>query len=162
MYDLGKLKQEKIELLLNLSESEVEGYILHLSQSYYKAILEQDTQSIKSVIDSLKLIVETFEYKSPDIEEFVNYCLVKSANAILKKVFDLNCPLWIPCEKSFAFDTNSLTYSLDASRMKIINDAQNIKEMYELVKNDDSIDERIVDGISNLYIETKKYLEWEK
>lgn len=159
MYDLNKLKKEKIELLLNLSDDEIERYILSLSQSYYKAILEKDSQSIANIIESLKLIIETFQYKCPDIDEFINYCLVRSSNAILKKVFDVDCALWIPNEKSFAPDKNSLSYSLDASRMKFMNDAQNIKELYDIVKADDSIDGRIVEGISNLYIETKKYLE---
>lgn len=162
MYELSKLKREKVEILLDLSDEEIERYILSLSQSYYKAILEKDSQAIASVIESLKLIVETYEYKAPDIDEFINYCFVKSSNAIFKKVFDLHCTLWIPNEKSFASNTNTLLFSLDASRMKVINDAQNIKEMYELVKDDDSIDERIVEGIYKLYIETKMYLDYKK
>lgn len=159
MYELSKLKREKVELLLDLSDEEIERYILFLSQSYYKAILEKDSQLIANIVESLKLIVETYEYKCPDIDEFINYCMINSSNKIFKKVFDVDCALWIPNEKSFASDTNTLLYSLDASRMKFMNDAQNIKELYDIVKADDSIDDRIVEGISNLYIETKKYLE---
>ena len=40
----------------------------------------------------------------------------------------------------------------------MINDAQNIKEMYDIATNDESMDNRIVEGISKLYFETKKYL----
>ena len=162
MYELSKLKREKVKILLDLSDDEIERYILSLSQSYYKAILKKDAQSIANIIESLKLIIETYEYKAHDIDEFINYCFVKSSNAILRKVFDLDCTLWNPSEKSFSPDTNSLGFSLDASRMKFINDAQNIEELYEIMKDDDSIDERIVEGISNLHLETKKYLKWEK
>ena len=145
---------------MDLDDEGMEKYLLNRSSSYYKAILEKDSQSINQVLDSFKFIVENFEYKYPDIYDYINYALFKSGNQILGNVFDLDCILWNPIKKNLSPDgLNSLGFSLDASKMKILNDAQNIKELYDIVKADDSIDDRIVKGISNLYIETKKYLE---
>ena len=146
---------------MDLDDEGMEKYLLNLSSSYYKAILEKDSQSINQVLDSFKFIVENFEYKYPDIYDYINYALVKSGNQILGNVFDLDCILWNPIKKNLSPDgLNSLGFSLDASRMKILNDAQNIEEMYELVLTDANVDEKIVEGITKLYFESKKYLRW--
>ena len=163
MSELSKLEKVKLNLLFDLDDEGMEKYLLSLSYSYYKAILEKDSQAINQVVDSFNFIVENFEYKYPDIYDFINYCLVKSGNRILGSVFDLDCILWNPIKKNLSPDgLNSLGFSLDASRMKFLNDAQNIEEMYELVVNDENVDDRIVEGITNLYFESRKYLRWGK
>lgn len=161
MSELSKLEKDKLNILMDLDDEGMEKYLLNLSSSYYKAILEKDSQSINQVLDSFKFIVENFEYKYPDIYDYINYALVKSGNQILGNVFDLDCILWNPIKKNLSPDgLNSLGFSLDASRMKILNDAQNIEEMYELVLTDANVDEKIVEGITKLYFESKKYLRW--
>lgn len=161
MSELSKLEKDKLNILMDLDDEGMEKYLLNLSSSYYKAILEKDSQSINQVLDSFKFIVENFEYKYPDIYDYINYALVKSGNQILGNVFDLDCILWNPIKKNLSPDgLNSLGFSLDASRMKILNDAQNIEEMYELVVTDANVDEKIVEGITKLYFESKKYLRW--
>ena len=161
MSELSKLEKDKLNILMDLDDEGMEKYLLNLSSSYYKAILEKDSQSINQVLDSFKFIVENFEYKYPDIYDYINYALVKSGNQILGNVFDLDCILWNPIKKNLSPDgLNSLGFSLDASRMKILNDAHNIEEMYELVLTDANVDEKIVEGITKLYFESKKYLRW--
>lgn len=161
MSELSKLEKDKLNILMDLDDEGMEKYLLNLSSSYYKAILEKDSQSINQVLDSFKFIVENFEYKYPDIYDYINYALVKSGNQILGNVFDLDCILWNLIKKNLSPDgLNSLGFSLDASRMKILNDAQNIEEMYELVVTDANVDEKIVEGITKLYFESKKYLRW--
>ena len=125
MSELSKLEKDKLNILMDLDDEGMEKYLLNLSSSYYKAILEKDSQSINQVLDSFKFIVENFEYKYPDIYDYINYALVKSGNQILGNVFDLDCILWNPIKKNLSPDgLNSLGFSLDASRMKILNDAQ--------------------------------------
>lgn len=161
MSELSKLEKDKLNILMDLDDEGMEKYLLNLSSSYYKAILEKDSQSMNQVLASFKFIVENFEYKYPDIYDYINYALVKSGNQILGNVFDLDCILWNPIKKNLSPDgLNSLGFSLDASRMKILNDAQNIEEMYELVVTDANVDEKIVEGITKLYWESKKYLRW--
>jgi hypothetical protein len=163
MFELSKLEKEKLDLLFDLDDEGMEKYLLHLSSSYYKAILEKDSQTINKVLDSFKLIVENFEYKYPDIYDYINYSLVKSGNKIFGKVFDLNCTLWTPIQKNLSPDgINSLKFSLDASRLKLLDDAQNIEEMYELVVNDENVDDKVVEGITKLYYESRKFLRWSK
>jgi hypothetical protein len=163
MFDLNKLEKEKLNLLFDLDDEGMEKYLLHLSSSYYKAILEKDSQAISKVLDSFKLIVENFEYKYPDIYDYINYSLVKSSNQILGNVFDLDCLLWNPTKKNLSPDgINSLGFSLDASRIKFLNDGQNIEELYHIVVNDGNVDKRIVEGITNLYFESRKYSRWGK
>ena len=43
MFDLNKLEKEKLNLLFDLDDEGMEKYLLHLSSSYYKAILEKDS-----------------------------------------------------------------------------------------------------------------------
>lgn len=163
MSELNKLEKEKLNLLLDLDDEGMEKYLLHLSSSYYKAILKKDSQAISKVLDSLKLIVENFEYKYPDIYDYINYALVKSGNQILGNVFDLDCLLWNPINKNLSPDgINTVGFSLDASRMKFLNDAQDIEEMYNLVINDENVDRRVVEGMARLYFESRKYLRWGK
>ncbi|MBR0058562.1 MAG: hypothetical protein IJP99_04420 [Methanobrevibacter sp.] len=157
MFDLNKLEKEKLNLLFDLDDEGMEKYLLHLSSSYYKAILEKDSQAISKVLDSFKLIVENFEYKYPDIYDYINYSLVKSGNKILGNVFDLDCTLWNPIQKNLSPDgLTSLGFSLDASRLKLLDDAQNIEEMYEFVVNDENVDDRVVEGMTN-YIRKVEY-----
>lgn len=163
MSELSKLEKEKLDILIDLDDEGMEKYLLSLSSSYYKAILEKDAQAINKVLDSFKFIVENFEYKYPDIYEFINYCLVKSGNRILGNVFDLDCVLWNPIKQSLSPEgLTSLRFSLDASRLKILNDAQNIEEMYELVVNDENVDDRVVEGMTKLYMESRIFLRWGK
>lgn len=163
MSELSKLEKEKLNLLFDLDDEGMEKYILHLSASYYKSILKKDSQAIRKVSDSFNMIVENFEYKYPDIYDYINYSLVKSGNQILGNVFALDCTLWNPIKKNLLPDgLNSLGFSLDASRLKLLDDAQNIEEMYGLIENDENVDDRIVEGITKLYIESRKFLRWGK
>ena len=163
MSDLGRLEREKLDLLFDLDDEGMEKYLLHLSSSYYKAILEKDYPTISKVLDSFKLIVDNLEYKYPDIYDYINYSLVKSGNKILGNVFDLDCTLWNPIKKNLSPDgLTSLGFSLDASRLKLLDDAQNIEEMYEFVVNDENVDDKVVEGMTKLYQKSRIFLRWGK
>lgn len=153
MSDLKRLQHKKKEIILNLDSDEVEGYVMSLAQKYYASMIDNDPSGIEQIVESLNDIVEIYESRFFDISDYINYCLVISSNKVLKKTFDLNCRLWIPNEKNIDLDKgfNSLMYSLEDSRKKIINDESNVKELYEMVSSDESIDEAIVDKVFELY-----------
>jgi len=153
MSDLKTLQNKKKEIILNLDSDEIEVYVMSLAQKYYASLIDGDTSGLEQIIESLNDIVKIYESRFFDISDYINYCLVISSNKVFKKVFDLNCNLWIPNEKSIDLDKgfNSLMYSLEDSRKKIINDECNVKELYEMVSSDESIDEAIVDKVFELY-----------
>ena len=72
MSELSKLEKDKLNILMDLDDEGMEKYLLNLSSSYYKAILEKDSQSMNQVLASFKFIVENFEYKYPDIYDYIN------------------------------------------------------------------------------------------
>ena len=153
MTDIKELKNKKKDIILNLGEEELEAYILSLSQNYYVHLMKGDDVGLENVIESLETIVEINDYRYGDIHDYINYCFVISSNKILKKVFDLNCRLWIPIDKSIASDSGfmSLTESMERSRKKIINEESDVKELYEMVLSDESIDEAIIDKVTEVY-----------
>lgn len=153
MTELRELKNKKKDLILNLDEDDLEAYILSLSQKYYTYMIKGDASGMRNIVESLDYIVEIYELRYKTISDYITYCLLISGNKIFKKVFNLNGRLWIPNEKSLASDGgfNSLMYSLEASRMKIINEESDVKELYDMVLNDGSIPEEIVDKVIELY-----------
>ena len=153
MTELRELKNKKKDLILNLDEDDLEAYILSLSQKYYTYMIKGDASGMRNIVESLDYIVEIYELRYKTISDYITYCLLISGNKIFKKVFNLNGRLWIPNEKSLASDGgfNSLMYSLEASRMKIINEESDVKELYDMVLNDGSIPEEIVDKVIEVY-----------
>lgn len=153
MTELRELKNKKKDLILNLDEDDLEAYILSLSQKYYTYMIKGDASGMRNIVESLDYIVEIYELRYKTISDYITYCLLISGNKIFKKVFNLNGRLWIPNEKSLASDGgfNSLMYSLEASRMKIINEESDVKELYDMVLNNGSIPEEIVDKVIELY-----------
>ncbi len=153
MSDLKELQNKKKDLILNLEEDEIESYIQSLTQKYYTYLIKGDASGIGKVIESLDYIVEIYEFKYSDISDYINYCLLISSNKIFKKVFDLNCRLWIPNEKSISSDVgfNSLSYSLEKSRKRIINEETNVKEVYDMIMSLDNVPEEVIDKMTDLY-----------
>lgn len=147
------MQNKKKDLILNLDEDEIESYILSLTQKYYTCLIKGDASGIGNVIESLDYIVEIYEFRYSDISDYINYCLLISSNKIFKNVFDLNCRLWIPNEKSISSEVgfNSLTYSLEKSRKRIINEESNIKDVYDVILELDYVPEEVIDKMTELY-----------
>lgn len=153
MSELKELQNKKRDIILNLDDDSLEKYIMSLTQKYYVNLINGDASGLENVIESLKNIADFYEIKYLDISDYINYCLVISSNKVLKKVFDVDCILWTPSEKSIASDEgfNSLSYSIERSRKKHINDKCNVKELYEMVLSDGNIDDAIVDKVTDVY-----------
>ena len=157
--DIKELKHKKKEIILNLDEDEIEAYIMSLSQKYYVCLIKSDVLGLENAIESLKNIRDIYDLKYPDIDEYINYCLVISSNNVLQRVFNLDCSLWKPIEKSVASSEGlkTLAFSIEESRKKIINENCNVKEVYDMVISDENIDEKIVEKITDLYLAFKPF-----
>lgn len=152
MTDYKELKNMRKDIILNFSEEELERYVLSLAYKYYEFILKKDCQGLNYVMDSLKTIVSFYEDVYSDISDFVDYCLLKASNDIFIKVFDLNCNLWSPNDKSISREgAISLTFSIERSRRRIINERQSVREVYEAVINDENVSEDVIEKITELY-----------
>lgn len=153
MTDYKELENKKKEIILNLDKAELETYIMSLAHKYHLHLLEKDSEGLEYVIESLKDIVSIYELSYAHISEYIDYCLLRQSKEIFEKVFELDCSLWIPIEKSLESEGGfkNLRYSLEESRRKIINEECNVKELYELVLNDDNVSEDVIEGMTSLY-----------
>lgn len=153
MSDIKELKNKKKDIILTLDEDEIEAYIFALTKKYYSFLIKGDISGLENIVNSLNDIVEISEFKYGDISDYINYCLVKSSNMLFRKVFDLNCRLWTSDDKSIASNNgfNSLSYSIEKSRKRIINEECNVKELYDMILADENIDDVIVEKITGLY-----------
>ena len=153
MSDLKQLELKKREIISNLEDCEVEAYVMSLAKKYYASVIKGDVVGIANVIESFNTIVKMYEDKYFDVSDYINYCLVISSNNLLKEVFDLNCSLWTSNPKSIDLDVglNSLGFTLEASRKKIINDECNVKELYEMISSAENIDEAIIEKAFEVY-----------
>lgn len=153
MTDYKELKNKKNEIILNLDKAKLERYILSLAHKYYGYLFEKDSEGLKYVIESMKDIVSIYEMKYNHISEYIDYCLLIKGNEVFEAVFELDCSLWTPNEKSLEAmgGLKTLSYSLEESRRKIINEECNVKELYEKVMNDKNVSEDVIEGMTALY-----------
>ena len=115
MTDYKELKNKKNEIILNLDKAKLERYILSLAHKYYGYLFEKDSEGLKYVIESMKDIVSIYEMKYNHISEYIDYCLLIKGNEVFEAVFELDCSLWTPNEKSLEAmgGLKTLSYSLD-------------------------------------------------
>lgn len=153
MTDYKELRNKKNDIILNLDESELENYIQSLAHKYHVYLLKKDSEGLEYVIESLNEIVSIYDMKYSHISDYIDFCLLKSSKEIFEKVFELNCSLWSPSDKSLESmgGLKTLRFSLDESRRKIINEECNVKELYEKVINDENVSDEVIEGMTSLY-----------
>lgn len=153
MTDYKELQNKKKDILLNLDMEELETYIQSLAHKYHVNLLKNDSKGLEYVIDCLKDIVSIYDLKYPHIHEYIDYCLLKASKEVFEKVFELDCSLWSPSDKSMESSRGlkTMSYSLEESRKKIINEECNVKELYEKVLNDENVSDEVIDGMTSLY-----------
>lgn len=155
MESLKNINQEKLEIISKFNEKELMLLINNLSKKYYSHYVDGDIDKCKSTIAFIEDVVFMFEDDMKFIYEFVNYSLLKHANIVIKTLYrnndyDLEC-YDVDIEK-----VNPM-YSLNASirnsmKLKIDNvDKVNIKNLHDIVANDESIDDNVVVLVNALY-----------
>ena len=158
MTTIKELQRKRMEIIMNFEKEDLENYIMQLSHKYHAKLLKKDSKSLEEIIETLSEIMDLYKNAYPDIHDFIDYCLFISGNDIFMKVFELNCKLWTPNDKSLegASGFKHLTQALEDSRLAIINDECNVKELYDLVCDDETISEEISDKVEKLYNSFRK------
>ena len=86
MVNLSMLETKQRNILKNLSEEELEQYILYLTNNFYNSFKENDFKSHEFNINLLKDVVEHYKEKYPNIVGFVYYNLFMNANILITEL----------------------------------------------------------------------------
>ncbi|MBQ3414205.1 MAG: hypothetical protein IJH39_02430 [Clostridia bacterium] len=80
------MKKGKDEFLKNLNEHDFKGYVDLIIQKYYKAYVENDSDSFDLNKNELEFIVDVGAY--PNLENYIYSRLLFWSNKTLYKIFD--------------------------------------------------------------------------
>lgn len=83
MVNLSTLESKQKDILRNLSEEDLEQYILYLTNNYYNSFKEDDSNLFNYNLNLLKDVVEHYKEKYPNIVGFIYYNLFMKANIII-------------------------------------------------------------------------------
>ena len=81
--NLEKLNRKRKELITDLSEEEIANYVRQLTNKYYSSYLNNDVEAFNNAVEYLKEVISIYKFEYPNLNHFVNYCLVESINRIL-------------------------------------------------------------------------------
>ena len=159
--DIGNVKSDYVA---SLSEQGLEQLLQNLVRKYYKAFIDGDAAKMESTIEfinDIELIVEDNQFA---FDEFVNYCMLCNANFIIKTLFkhDIDLKPYINMNikrndaiKMFgkAFERNKYAFIHGVDRI-------NIKNLYDLCKDDPTINDEIMaiaDALHESFIDKEKH-----
>ena len=86
MVNLSMLETKQRNILKNLSEEELEQYILYLTNNFYNSFKENDLKGHEFNINLLKDVVEHYKEEYPNIVGFVYYNLFMNANILITEL----------------------------------------------------------------------------
>ena len=86
MVNLATLESKQKDILLNLSEDDLEQYILYLTNNYYNSFKEDDIKNYEFNINLLKDVMEHYKEKYPNIVGFIYYNLFMNANILITEL----------------------------------------------------------------------------
>ena len=85
MINLNKLEQKRKELLTNFSEEELIEYIQQLTEKYYSSFVNNEVEVHNNTMKYLEEVLSIYEDKYPQLNNFINFCLVRNINKILNE-----------------------------------------------------------------------------
>lgn len=155
MTSIDKLRCELEKIMRDLNEEDIEKYVKALCFSYYKSIMQKDCKELEKTCESLKMLIYVYLARFPQIETYINYCLVTSANMIMSQVFEIDCKMWKPEEISLSSHNEmaSLTRVFERSRKQFVSleDMSNISKLKSLIENDEKDNDEMLSLINKLY-----------
>ena len=155
MTNINKLRSELEKIMLELNEEDIEKYIKSLCFSYYKSIMKRDCKELEKTCESFKVLIYTFMDRFPQIERYINYCLVITSNQVLSHVFEIDCNLWTPEGLSISSnnDLSSLTRVFEKSKKQYISieDMSNISKLKSMIENDETDKDEMLSLINKVY-----------
>ena len=154
----------KADYVASLSEKGLEQLLQNLVRKYYQAFMDNDVGKMQSTMEFIKdieLIVEDNQYS---FDEFLNYCMLCNANFIIKTLFKYDIDLKPYCDASISAKNSfdNLINAFRNSKSSFINgvDRINIRNLYDLCKDDPTINDEImaiVDALNDSFIDKEKY-----
>ena len=154
MESLNKLNNEKLDVISKFNANQLMILIDSLSKKYYSDYVDGNINKCKSTIALLDDIIFMFEDDMKFIKQYINFSMLKHANFVLKTIYKNDFGF-----DGFEVDVESIdpTFSLSASirksfKVKIDNvDKVNIKNLHDIVVNDDNMDDKVVELVNALY-----------
>ena len=102
-----KLNQEKLQAIANLSEDGVAILIDGTVRKYYHAYVNGDETKFNNAWNSLKEIIYMFQDDYDNIHDYINFCMVKYSNLIVKNSLKRDFELYAPFDVNFSNDSNA-------------------------------------------------------
>lgn len=154
MESLNKLNNEKLELISKFNENELMLLIDGLAKKYYSDYVDGNISKCKSTIRFIEDIIFMFEDDMDFLHQYINYSFLKHANLIIKTLYK-NDDVFNGYD--LKLESINPTFSLSASirnsfKVKIDKfDKVNIKNLHDIVANDETIDDNVVELVNALY-----------
>lgn len=120
-------------ILSTLSKEDIENLIKKLAYEYYFFILKEDKLELERTIESLNDVISIYEFKYPNVYDFINYQLVIASNNILSKVFHLNETIYSPI-------TNFNSISLGNNNPIDIENNHALQEVQEILMTNEFVE----------------------
>ena len=155
MDNFNQIKQDELNVIANLSEDGLMHMLDKLSKKYYKAFMDNDVDKCKSTIAFIHDIVFMFEDDVNYLPQYINSCMLKNANFILKTIYksDYDLEFYDEVEVESLVGLNSLSSSIRRSlKMKIDKvDKVNLKNLHDMCVVGETVDENMVELVNALY-----------
>jgi len=93
--DLNKYDKKIKEIVSDLTEEELNQYILNLVENYYKFYFNNDLKGFETNLKNMELVIDLVKIDYPDIENYINYCLLCKISKVLEDKLKLDVELVI-------------------------------------------------------------------
>ena len=90
MNSYQELENMKREVISKFNKDELKQYINQLAKKYYVDFMNNDCESHNSITNEFYDIISIFEDTYPNIKNYIDYSLLKSANELLQNSFQRN------------------------------------------------------------------------
>lgn len=154
MTTFQELKKRKEIILSTLSKDDIENLIKKLAYEYYFFMLKEDILELERTIESLNDVISIYEFKYPNIYDYINYQLVIASNKILSKVFHLNETIYSPI-------TNFNSISLSNNNPIDLENNHALQEVQEMLMTNEFVqmNKQLMDKVSDNLKEKRKNQE---
>ena len=155
MESLKNIDNEKLEIISKWNKNELMVFIDKLTKRYYKAYVDNDVDKCKSTIAFIQDIVFMFEDDMVYLPQYINSCMLKNANFILRTIYksDYDLEYYDEVEVESLVGLNNLSSSIRRSlKMKIDKvDKVNLKNLHDMCVVGETVDENMVELVNALY-----------
>ena len=146
MATIKQMDKKQKEFILNLNARDLKNYIDNLTKQYYFHLSKNEEKNVVSIIDLLNKIIEL--RSGENVENYINYSLIKNFNNILFKSVEHNSDInFIDIKEPGLNKVDNSDVFAESQLEKIIKHFENEKsfkycdELHERLKTDEDIKE---------------------